>query len=164
MRAKITLPDIQFIVSHLNASEQKIFWGMGLPDQYHCLRVAQDALRLSEGVKEADRQLLARCALLHDVGRRKDDVSTWDKIFTVLLHQIASKKARDWGREGRGSRTDNLRHAVYVYFNHPQISAKILQEIGLEEKIIDIVAAHHRPAAIDDPPELKLLKAADEMN
>ena len=164
LRAKVSEADEQFVGQYLNYNEQKAFWGMGIPDQYHSLRVARDALSFSEKVAGIDRGLLVRCALLHDVGRRKGDVSTFDKIFTVLLHKLVSTYSKTWGREGRGGKIDNLRHAVFVYYHHPERSAAILQELGSDQKLIEIVAAHHRPVNTNDRTELKILKEADEKN
>lgn len=164
MRAKVCEADEQFVGQYLNDEEKNVFRGMGIPDQYHSLRVARDALRLSGNVAGIDRGLLVRCALLHDVGRRNGDVSTFDKIFTVLLHKLAPTYIKTWGRKGRGGKIDNFRHAVFVYYHHPERSRDILEEIGSEQNLVDIVAAHHRPARNNDPPELKVLKEADEMN
>ena len=164
LRARVRPADALFISEHLNPVEQELFFGMGMPDQYHSLCVAHDAIRLMAGHGDVDRRLLVRCALLHDVGRRRGDVSTWDKIFTVLFHKVAPGQARAWGREGRGNRLDNLRHAVHVYFNHPQRGATILQTAGSEQSLIDVIAFHHHVSRAEDPPELILLRQADELN
>ena len=148
----------------LEESEQMLFLNMSLPDQRHALNVAQTALQLAAGREDIDKVLLLRCALLHDVGRQKGDVSTADKIFTVLLHKFAPRLALNWGREGRGGALQNLRHAVYIYFNHPARSAALLRAAAVEEKAALIVSRHHKAPTAGEPPELALLRQADGLN
>ena len=164
LQARVTPADVLFAGAYLDPKELALFFAMAIPDQYHALRVTYDAIRLSAGRSDVDRRLLIQSALLHDVGRREGDVSTWDKIFAVLFHRIAPEKARPWGREGKGSRLSNLRHAVYVYFNHPQRGAALLQFEGSDQKLIDIISTHHHGFREGDPPELILLRQADGMN
>lgn len=149
---------------NLNEAEQLLFLNMSLPDQRHALNVAQTALELAAGREEIDKVLLLRCALLHDVGRQKSDVSIADKIFTVLLHKFAARFALAWGKEGRGGALQNLRHAVYVYFNHPALSADLLRAAAVEERAVLIVSRHHKAPTAEEPPELALLRQADGLN
>ena len=163
-RARITPEDRSFIGEYLYSREQELFYGMSVQDQFHCRRVAADILRLAEEHGAMDRRFLVRCALLHDVGRRNGDISTGDKIFTVLLHCLLPEQAIRWGRQGKGTRLDNMRHAVFVYFHHPELGVLLLSKISPENELLGIVGAHHRRADADDPVELHLLRQADELN
>jgi putative nucleotidyltransferase with HDIG domain len=163
-RACIKPADRIFIGECLSRCEQDLFYGMSVQDQYHCRRVAADILRLATRRTDADRQFLVRCALLHDVGRRWGDVSTWDKVAAVLLHYFAPDRSGLWAREGQGTRMDNLRHALYVCFFHPKRGALLLRKIGSDAELLAIVEAHHQPAAPEDPLALRLLRQADDMN
>ena len=87
-----------------------------------------------------------------------------DKVITVIGHKFAPRMMRSWGREGRGSRLDNLRHACYVYFHHPRRSAEFLKEIGAEKELIELVFHHHEPMVHGERIELTLLRQADEMH
>lgn len=164
LRARITPADRVFIGEHLTAAEQALFYGMSLQDQFHCRRVADDILRLAAGRSDADPRFLVRCALLHDVGRRWRDVSTWDKVAAVVLHYLAPGRVGAWAREGRGGRVDNLRHALHVARFHPQRGAKLLREAGAEADLPAVVEAHHQPPRPEDPPALRLLRQADDLN
>ena len=163
-QAHITQADRNFTAAYLNLREQELFYGMSVPDQFHCLRVAKDIQRLSAGRDDVDGSFLIRCALLHDVGRRLGDVSVLDKIAAVLLHCLMPSQAKAWGHEGKGTRLDNLRHALYVYFNHPRRSVVLLREIGAEGDMLKIVGAHHQTPGGGDSAELQLLRQADELN
>lgn len=162
--AKITVNDRKFVAENLNQEEQKLFWGMNLPDQRHALNVAYTALNLAQNDSNINLGILKKCALLHDVGKVKGDVSTMDKIITVLAHKIAGKHAKQWGRPGKGSKLANLRHAVYIYFNHSERSAAMLQAIDECPLVIEIADKHHKAPAVNDPPELTILREADNRN
>ena len=162
--ARITPADRLFINEYLSLGEQELFYGMSVQDQFHCRRVAQDIIRLAEARSDTETRFLIRCALLHDVGRRWGDVSTWDKIAAVLLHYFLPEQTRRWARAGRGSRLDNLRHALHVSACHPQRGVALLRQIGVEAELLRIIGAHHEPPSKKDPPALVLLRQADDLN
>jgi len=163
LTASFTPEDKVFVSHYLNTAEQKLFLGMNLPDQRHALNVARTALQLAQQQK-IDINLLAKCALLHDVGKIKGDVSTIDKIITVMGHKWSPRWAGQWGRLGRGSKLDNLRHAFYIYFNHAKRSAVMLQGIDSAPQMMEIVSKHHEAPADDDPLELILLRRSDDLH
>jgi putative nucleotidyltransferase with HDIG domain len=164
LTAEITKEDRLFVNHYLNSKEQTLFWGMNLPDQRHVLNVAYTALQLAQQEEKIDKQLLVTCALLHDVGKVKGDVSTADKIMTVIGHKVSPQWAKQWGKLGRGNKLTNLRHAFFIYFHHAQRSATMLQEIGVRPQVVDIVAKHHKAPADFDPLELLVLRKADDLN
>ena len=162
--ARIEASDHKFIVSNLSAKEADFFYQMNLPDQRHALNVAYTALELADGQKQVDQELLIKCALLHDVGKVKGDVSTADKIITVILDKAAADWAKAWGRQGRGGKMANLRHAVYIYYHHAVRGADMLSAAGMSHQLTEIVAKHHEAPAVGEPPELTLLREADNLN
>ncbi|HWR45467.1 HDIG domain-containing metalloprotein [Sporomusa sp.] len=164
LSARITEQDREFIARNLDSAQAALFWQMNLPDQRHALNVAYTAFELSAGDCTVDQELLIQCALLHDVGKVQGDVSTADKIITVILDKCAPGWARRWARLGRGSKVANLRHAVYIYYNHAVRGAAMLQAIGAPQPVIEIVMRHHEASAAGEPPELRLLRAADSLH
>ena len=162
--AEITPEDRLFVNQYLNKQEQTLIWGMNLPDQRHVLNVAYTALALAKNRENVDLNLLVTCALLHDVGKVKGDVSTVDKIVTVIGHKVSPGWAKKWGRLGRGNKLKNLRHAFYIYFHHAQRSATMLEKIGVRSQVVEIVAKHHKAPADHDPLELLILRQADDLN
>ncbi|MBO5245415.1 MAG: HD domain-containing protein [Selenomonadales bacterium] len=162
--ARVTTEDRAWVNDVLSPKEASLFWQMNLPDQQHAIRVARSAMELAKDAADVDRDLLLRAALLHDVGKVKGDVSTADKVLTVIGHKFAPRMMRSWGREGRGGRIDNLRHACYVYFYHPQRSADLLRKIDAEEELTELVLHHHDNMMSGERAELTLLRRADEMH
>lgn len=162
--ARIEASDQNFIANYLSTDEANFFYQMNLPDQRHALNVAYTALELADEQKQVDQELLIKCALLHDVGKVKGDVSTADKIITVVLDTFTPQWAKSWGREGRGRKIANLRHAVYIYYNHAARGSAMLAAAGMPLHITEIIARHHEAPAVGEPPELTLLRAADNLN
>lgn len=165
LRAKINCQDEQFAAARLTRSELDLFQGMSIPDQRHCLNVAYMAASLAAQAGDCDRGSLVKAALLHDVGRRRGDVSTIDKIIAVLSRAVFGDAwFRRWGRPGRGGSWQDLRHAAYVSAHHPELGAALLRSAGTEARVVDLVRAHHQPANLSDSRELRLLRQADDLN
>ena len=156
LNAKLTVDDNQYISAHLSPKEQKLFFAMDIVDQYHSIKVAYTIERfINEDSKGIDKEFLIRCALLHDIGRVKGDISILGKIFVVLISSIAPKFADKL--ELKGNRM------IYIYRHHAEIGAKKLQDIGLYREA-KIISKHHSKPNEDDPRELKLLRIADDKN
>ncbi len=164
LTASITQQDREFVDLYLDSDAQKLFWAMNVPDQRHVLNVAYTALHLAQDIKNINSRLLVKCALLHDVGKVKGDVSTLDKMITVMGEYLFPNWVKKWGRQGRGGKVSNLRHAFYIYFNHAEISAAMLREIGESHEVAEIVAKHHKTPAENDPLELILLRRSDSLH
>lgn len=164
LTASITKKDREFVDLYLNFKAQKLFWAMNVPDQRHALNASYTALHLAEGQKNVNAKLLVKCALLHDVGKVKGDVSTFDKIITVIGDLFLPNWARKWGKQGRGNKVSNLRHAFYIYFHHAEISAAMLKDIGECPELIEIIDKHHKAPAENDPLELTLLRKSDSLH
>jgi putative nucleotidyltransferase with HDIG domain len=162
--ARIKDDDQVFVRQELTPAEQVLFWRMSIPDQRHALNVAYTALQLACRQPQVNKQQLITAALLHDVGKEKGDISTWDKVITVLTHRLAPDWAKRWARFGRGSKLANLRHAFYIYYNHAARSAELLHSVGTDPYVIDLVSKHHKAPASNDSLELMLLRQADGKN
>jgi len=164
LTASISTADQEFVDQHLTAEEQSLFWQMNLPDQRHALNVTYSAQSMAKELYGIDRTVLLKCALLHDVGKMRGDVSTIDKVITVLAHTCCKSWAESWGRLGRGNRLQNLRHAFFIYFHHGERGAELLTSIHAEHRIVEIIRQHHKAPADNDPPELAILRKADNLH
>lgn len=158
--ADISDADKLFVQKWLKSDEEKLFWQMNLPDQRHSLNVAYTVMNIGPN---HDIEFLIRCALLHDVGRRKGDMSTFDKVFAVLMFSLLPLTALRISSYGRGGRIKNIRHALYVYRHHARISAEMLRAIGCNAEA-DIVELHHDKSELPKRDEVTLLQIADEQN
>ena len=160
--ANVSAEDRAFLEEKLNRGQQALFFGMSVPDQCHALRTAHTAISLAENEEgKVDLPFLTRCALLHDVGRRDGEFGIFWKCFAVLFAALFSSLAREYGDGGHGDGT--LHRKMRVYYHHAEIGADMLLREGFAAEA-EIVRRHHKAPAEDDPPELRILRMADEMN
>nr|MBO6294146.1 HDIG domain-containing protein [Schwartzia sp. (in: firmicutes)] len=146
----------------LNRGQQALFFGMSVPDQCHALRTAQTAISLAGNAEgKVDFPLLTRCALLHDIGRRDGEFGIFWKCFAVLFADLFPSQAQDYGDGAHGDGV--LYRKMRVYYHHAEIGAAMLLREGFAAEA-EIVHRHHKAPAEDDPPELRILRMADEMN
>ena len=84
---RLSSEDREKITQYLPAEAVSLFDAMHPADQYHAFRVARSAAVLCDIAADPsiDRDLLIRCALLHDIGRQKGDMDIWGKVFAVLM-------------------------------------------------------------------------------
>lgn len=164
LTANISTVDKEFVVRHLTVEEQRLFWQMNLPDQRHALNVTYSAQAMAKELLGIDQTVLLKCALLHDVGKVRGDISTIDKVITVLAYSCCKSQAERWGRFGRGNRLQNLRHAFFIYFRHGERGAEFLTKIHADQRIVEIIRQHHKAPADNDPPELTILRKADNLH
>ena len=166
MRAKITPDDIALIENHLTIEARPLFFAMAVIDQCHAVSVARTAMKIASQRKscDVDDGLLARCALLHDVGRRNGDMGpmggVWGKTLTVLLGAAFPDWSRRRAKSGKG---DIISRWLFVYYHHASIGADMLETIGLAREA-DIIRRHHDIGSDGDEAELKILREADGLN
>ena len=164
VRAKVKPEELDWVRSRLPEKAWPLFLGMHTADQRHVLNVARTALDLAEQEPAADKALLTRCALLHDVGRRRGTLDIWGKVWAVLAEKYLPAGVR---RRLRCSQArfllDKPGYALYIYKEHPRLGAEMLRAIGLNEEAA-IIVRHHEPYVPGEHVELTLLRQADEMN
>ena len=160
--ARVSTEDKAFVEKNLAPELQRFFYDLSVPDQCHALRVARNAAALAKKkpTGTVEMPLLLRCALLHDIGRKKGDLGTWWKSFAVLFAAFCPDLARSYGEDASDG---ILGRKMHVYFHHPQIGAEFLLQKDLGKEA-EIVRKHHEAPAEDDPPELRILRMADEMH
>ena len=158
---RLSSEDREKITQYLPAEAVSLFDAMHPADQYHAFRVARSAAALCDIAADPsiDRDLLIRCALLHDIGRQKGDMDIWGKVFDVLMMWWRPQFARRWAAAQHG----RFRHALFIYLAHPSIGAEKLIAIGMKREA-EIISLHHTPPSPVDCRELCLLRYADEKN
>ena len=160
--ANVAAEDKAFLAEKLNRGQQALFFGMSVPDQCHALRTAHTAISLAENEEgKVDLPFLTRCALLHDVGRRDGEFGIFWKCFAVLFAALFSSLAQAYGEGAHGDGV--LYRKMRVYYHHAEIGAELLESVGFAREA-EIVRKHHEAPAENDPPELRILRRADEMS
>ena len=122
-------------------------WLVDPRDRDHACRVAR---RLLARHPEAEARTV-RAALLHDVGKASRPYRVWER---VLVHVWTPGPATAM-RFPVG-----LRGAWRVHAEHAELGAERLRALGVDARVVELVARHHEAPADDE--ELRRLIAADE--
>ena len=134
---------------YLTATERRWFFANAPRDWRHHLRT----LELLQADGGAVSPLLARAALLHDVG--KGHIRLYERVLYVLLSagapRLLDRLARPHGPAPLAA-LHRIRH-------HAAAGADWLATTGADPRLIDLVRRHHDPPGADD--ELRRLIAAD---
>ena len=152
--------DRALAADHLSPALLALFDRLQRGEQLHSLKVLQHVLAQGPTPPE-----LAIAALLHDAGKSRCPLPTWQKTYAVLLRSIFPQLARRW-QQGE------LRHIwqrpFVVMHHHPAWSAELLAAAGAPEGAVWL-AAHHaddaaRWTAHPHVDWLRRLQAADDAN
>lgn len=126
--------DGDFLISHLDTSEIRLFQRLQKTEQVHSIRVAKSLQR------EATRctGTMVKMALFHDIGKIHRPLSLIEKILAVVLTRML----------GRGS--TRLRRWTFMeaHLEHGPWGARILEERKMLEEdplLYDVVRHHHAP-------------------
>ena len=153
--------EIEFVQKSLNKQEQSLFFAMDRPTQTHCVRVAKTCLQLSVNQKNLNTELLVKTALLHDIGKPANCITTLDKVLIVLLTTFAPKMFQNILNSSGCGRFIN---ACINHINHPAKGAELAERAHLPVQQVSLIKNHHNPPKPEDSPELVLLRKADELN
>jgi hypothetical protein len=154
--------DEQWALTQLTEAEQALFGRMSPPDRRHAIRVANDALRLSErrlGGGSAPPAGFVPAALLHDVGKVESHLGTFSRVLATLLALVLGRGRSLAWQDGPG----RYRRRVGAYLAHDRIGAALLEGSGSDSLAVAWAREHHLPAArwTIDPVVASCLKDAD---
>jgi len=137
-----------------------LFREMRRSEQLHSLNVLRDVLEQGKTPRD-----LAVAALLHDVGKIRYPLRTWQKTIAVLTRAIAPRLFKQWSK---GDPANLWLRPYVVYVQHPAWGAELIQAAGASEAATWLVA-HHQDSAVQwkhHPlaPLLGRLQQADDAN
>ncbi|MDA8234795.1 MAG: HDIG domain-containing protein [Clostridia bacterium] len=164
LTAEITKIDHDFLNVYLSPEERELFYNMDAATQFHSIRVAKTAQQLMTRYPAVDKNLLLRVALLHDIGKPAGHLTTILRSLIVLINHFSPNFAHKLARPGRGNRWNNLRHGLYIQYNHPSIGGELAKKAGVDSQVVTLIEDHHRLAKPEDSIELTILRKADNLN
>jgi hypothetical protein len=153
--------DVTLVQQTLSPAHQQLFYRLVRAEQLHSVNVLRDVLAQSPHTPHD----LAAAALLHDCGKSRYALGTWQKTLAVLVRAALPSLSR------RLSQDDHLsfwRAPFVVRKYHPIWGAQMLEGTGASPRLIWLVAHHADPldqwADHPDIDLLKRLKKADDAN
>lgn len=152
--------DRALAAEYLSPELLALFDRMKRGERLHSLNVLRDVMAQGPTPRE-----LAIAALLHDVGKSRHPLRTWQKTCAVIVRALFPKLARRW-QLSEGGRF--WQRPFIVTSRHPEWSADMLAEAGAPEGAVWL-AAHHNddPALWAGQPYaefLRRLQEADDSN
>ena len=139
-------PDDAFALRWLAAREADAYRAMDPRDRDHACRVAH---RLLARHPDAEPRTV-RAALLHDVGKAERPYRVWERVLVHVWTPGPGALER-FPAAWRG--------AWRVHAEHAELGAGRLRALGVDARVVELVARHHEPSAGDE--ELRRLAAAD---
>ncbi|MFH1387444.1 MAG: HD domain-containing protein [bacterium] len=158
MTAKYGQEDKIFTENYLNSAELNLFNQLPNFEKKHAVVVARKMMVSGVGF---DERKLAKLGLLHDIGKLAENNSIFTKSIMVII-RFFLPSFYDWLAE-QGKNNPWLKR-FYVHKHHGQIGAEMLAKIGVSGEYLSIITKHDpriEPFGPQDPPELKILQAAD---
>ncbi|MEO8610469.1 MAG: HD domain-containing protein [Chloroflexota bacterium] len=130
--------ELPLAAEYLTPELLTLFQRMRRSEQLHSLNVLRAVL-----AQDSTPHDLAVAALLHDVGKSRYPLGTWQKTLAVLVRGISPRLFEHWS-QGNPANLWNRPFVVYVY--HPAWSAQLITDAGASENAIWLVAHHQEPA------------------
>ncbi|WP_234124802.1 HD domain-containing protein [Clostridium hydrogenum] len=152
MTANVDAEDKMYLDKCLNTDERNLFDKLSVHEQKHSINVAKDVENICDK-NSMNSSNLVKAALMHDIGKLKAKMNIIEKSIIVILDNIS---------KGRIKRFTKL-EKIYVYYNHPDDGAKILEELNENSRILYLIRNHHNKSIKDDL-ELSILKICDDRN
>ena len=153
--------DEALVEQTLPPAQRALFRSLKRAEQLHSLNVLRDVLAQDAHTP----QDLAAAALLHDCGKSRYALATWQKTLAVLVRAFLPSLERSLSQDDR---LTFWRAPFVVRQYHPAWGAELLTKTGATPRLIWLVAHHADPLerwqTHPDVTLLARLKKADDAN
>jgi putative nucleotidyltransferase with HDIG domain len=136
---------------HLDREEMALFQRLPAHEKRHALDTARTIEEFQVG---HNKDVLIKAALLHDIGKSGSGIGIVRKSVMVLMDRYFSSISRNLSKRIK---------MFGIYYNHPDIGANMLESIGTDVQVVQLVR-YHQSAGMDDIEGLDYLKKADSIN
>lgn len=148
--------DFKLLNKYLNQFELDLFMKISKSERQHSIRVCNAAMEYIKhnNIKDIDKYIMCKCALLHDVGKSRIKLNIIYKSIIVIINKITFGKFLKYNRNKR----------IISYYNHPEIGAELLE--GINEENLDIINCikYHHSSNMKENKYLEILRICDNCN
>jgi putative nucleotidyltransferase with HDIG domain len=131
--ARPTSEDLALARSALSAPQMRLFEQLQPSEQVHSLNIYRQLLL--QGETQPD---LLVAALLHDVGKSRYPLHSWDRALIVLARAIVPERVKDWGQ----GQPQGWQRAFVVAQQHPAWGAEMAAQAGASPLAVNIIQQH----------------------
>jgi hypothetical protein len=110
-----------------------LFYQMQPGEQAHSLEIYEQLL--AQGETSPD---LLAAALLHDVGKTRYPLQSWERAEIVIAKKLLPKRARQWGL----GTPAGWKRPFVVAERHPEWGADMAAQAGASEMTVQLVLRH----------------------
>ncbi len=137
--ARSSPDDMDLVSSVLSSSQFELFQLMQRSEQIHGIRVLKSLKKM--GHENTD---LQTAALLHDVGKIRAPLRSWERALIVVVKAICPDCVRRWGSAPIKESVSSLgwRRSFIVAEQHPAWSAALAAQCGTSEMAVSLIARH----------------------
>ena len=131
--------DLEQVHRILTDPEAELFLRMQASEQAHSLRLLNQLT--DQGEENPD---LLKAALLHDVGKIRAPLRTWERVMIVIVKGICKDCVSRWGN-GETNSLENSRgwrRAFIIAEQHPAWGADLAAKCGTSPLAISLIARH----------------------
>jgi hypothetical protein len=157
--------DVELIKSVLTDPQIELFQRMQPSEQAHSLVVLKELLQ--RGEQNPD---LLVAALLHDVGKSRAPLRSWERVMIVVVGAICKDCIHEWGKMApeEGEDIQGWRRAFIVAEQHPAWGADLAAACGTSPLATALIARHQEQrlsgAKTEEDILLIKLQAVDDLN
>jgi hypothetical protein len=156
----LTEDDLAPARSILSKRQMQLFTRLQPSEQIHALQVLQTVQQQGENNPD-----LLTAALLHDIGKVRAPLKTWERVVIVVGKTFLPKQSKKWG----SGQPIGLKRPFVIAEQHPAWGGEMASDVAASPITISLIRRHQSP---DDflpvsPQEeqlLKILQDADHQN
>lgn len=166
--ARSSPDDMDLVSSVLSSSQFELFQLMQRSEQIHSIRVLKSLKKM--GHENTD---LQTAALLHDVGKIRAPLRSWERALIVIVKALCPDCVRKWGAVPNEDALSSpgWRRAFIVAEQHPAWGADLASQCGTSEMAVSLIARHQEQLQLDIANEsseedrlLLMLQEADNIS
>jgi putative nucleotidyltransferase with HDIG domain len=157
LTAKPALQDLQQARQTLSPAGMTLFLQMQDSEQAHSLWVFQQL----RSQNQMDNDLLT-AALLHDVGKSRYPLRSWERVVIVLARTFLPRQVEHWGRAA----PSGWKRTFAIAEQHPAWGAEMALQAGVSRRAAELIRRHQeeqqQPPVLHEDELLYQLKLLDD--